>query len=500
VLKPLILSALFACTFAITLAAAPIRNHNLGAKVQDLISRSPAINRGHIGYRFVDLQTGAILAEHNAGDLFTPASNVKLFTTAMALIKLGPNYEFQSELRTNAGVTPGQTALPDLQIVGGGDPNISGRALPYQAHAPAGDPLAVLKSMAGNLVQSGVREIDGDVTGVSTRYEGDQYPDGWTVDDSTYGYGAPVTSLALNDNVITITLRPSAVEDLAEIELSPASDALVILNGVVTDNSNAGHIEVRRVPGTGEVVLWGTLGLHAPAWSQDLAVPDPGLFAAEELISVLREKGVIVRGSPRSQYLEFDDVNSSPPMSLPGTILASHRSAPLSEEIRIINKESQNLHAEMVFRESAVAAQNAGTLKNGRLQREAFLAQAGIPPSDRSFVLTDGSGLARQDLATPESLVRLLQYMWTRPERDVWLQSLPIGAFDGSLEKRFQRTPGAARIHAKTGSISHVNSLSGYIERKNHTSIAFSIIVNATAAPDADVRDVIDRVCALFLQ
>ena len=154
----------------------------------------------------------------------------------------------------------------------------------------------------------------------------------------------------------------------------------------------------------------------------------------------------------------------------------------------------------MLFRESAVAAQKPGTLENARSARETFLTAAGIPSLDKTFVLTDGSGLARQDLASPEVLVLLLQYMWIRPERDVWLQSLPIGALDGSLEKRFRRIRGAERVHAKTGSLSHVYYLSGYIERKDHTWIAFAVLVNATTGPDADVRDFIDHLCAIFLQ
>ena len=149
--------------------------------------------------------------------------------------------------------------------------------------------------------------------------------------------------------------------------------------------------------------------------------------------------------------------------------------------------------------ESAVVAPSFPAEFGGLKEREAFLQEAGITREGTGFALADGSGLARHDLTTADSTVALLRYMWERPEREVWLRSLPIGSLDGSLQHRFRSIAGAQRIHAKTGSLAHVNALSGYIETRRHGWIAFSIMVNGTVGREAQVREFIDRLCSIFL-
>jgi serine-type D-Ala-D-Ala carboxypeptidase/endopeptidase (penicillin-binding protein 4) len=486
--------------------------HN-GTEIATLMNNSPAVQRGEVGYKFVDLQTGETVAECNPGKFYTPASNTKLYTAAMALVRLGPNYKFQTELRTRGAWQPGQTAISDLELVGGGDPNLSGRVLPYQPDSTSGNPLRAIDELADKLAAAGIHEVDGDVIGVSTRYPGELYPDGWTIDDSLYSYGAPVSALTINDNTISIGLRPTSPGDLAEIELRPALNHFLILNEVVTDASNAAAIHITRAPGSNEVVLWGTLGQNTPPpdehrvtdmpgvlWREDLAMDDPALFAAEALCNALRDRGILVRGEPRSEYRALSEVQATGESAADGTLLAVRESPPLWEAIQIIDKVSQNLHAEMLFREVAQVTRGIGTIQAAREERQAFLGEIGITPDGSGLALDDGSGLARQDLTTPESTVALLRYMWQRPDREIWLQSLPIGGTDGTLEHRFQGIAGAEHIHAKTGSLSHVHTLSGYIETEPQKWLAFSVMVNATVSHSADVLEFIDRLCALFLE
>jgi serine-type D-Ala-D-Ala carboxypeptidase/endopeptidase (penicillin-binding protein 4) len=490
---------LLAATGAIS-AFAGTAKHDLVKRIAAVIESSPAAQRGRFGYKFVDVETGAVLAQQDPQRFFTPASNTKLYTMALALARLGPNYKFQTELRTNGPWAPGQPVLQDLELIGGGDPNLSGRVLPYNVNSKDGDPLKTLEDLADKLVQAGVHEINGDVTGVSTRYAGDAYPDGWTVDDGTYSYGAPVSALALNDNTISLLLHPTETGELAEVELIPSISHFVVLNKVITDAVTT-HIEISRAPGSGEVVVWGTIRKGSSVWREDLGVDDPALLAAEALVSVLRERGIMVRGTVRSRYRELSDVPNplleTPPLSMPGTLLAVHESAPLWQTIQVVNKVSQNLHAEMLLREVAYVTRGIGTLRAGVTEREAFLEEIGITREDSGVALDDGSGLARQDLTTPDSTVALLSYMWHRPVRDIWVQSLPIGGVDGTLQHRFKNINGAERVHAKTGSLSHVNALSGYIQTERRW-IAFSIMVNATAGYDSDARDFIDRLCGIF--
>jgi D-alanyl-D-alanine carboxypeptidase/D-alanyl-D-alanine-endopeptidase (penicillin-binding protein 4) len=475
--------------------------------IKKLIEESPAVQRGRVGYEFVDAVTGEVLAKEDSERFFTPASNTKLYTTALALVKLGQNFKFQTQLATSGPWRPGQIVLSDLELIGGGDPELSSRVLPYRvqpAGADSGSPKTIpaLAELADALVAAGIHEINGDVIGVSTRYPGDLYPNGWTIDDSLYGYGAPVTALAIEDNTISLTVRPTAVGELADVELRPVPHHFVVLNQVTTDASNAAHIRVSRRPGSSEVVIWGTIGQTVNAWRQGLGVDDPALLAAEALMEMVRERGIVVRGVARSEYRGLNALaNPSEPNQPSGdVVLAAHDSAPLWEEIQLTNKISQNLHAEMLLREVALVTRGSGTLEAGVAAREEFLQEIGITREGTGFSLADGSGLARQDLTTPDSTVTLLRYMWQRTDRNLWLESLPIGGVDGTLEHRFQNIAGAERVHAKTGSIAHVNALSGYIEAQHGRWIAFSVMVNATAGHDSEVHDFIDQLCALFLR
>lgn len=466
-------------------------------RIAALIQAFPDLGRAHIGYHFIDLQTGRVLAEHDASRLFTPASNRKLFVTAMALIRLGPGYKYKTELTTRGPWKPGQTALSNLQLVGGGDPNLSGRVLPYSADAPEGDPFAALEALADKLVKLNIHEIDGDVTGVATRYPGDRFPLDWTRGDSEYGYGAPISALTLDDNVVTASVTPTEPGDLAAIALCPNVHHFVVLNQVVTDTSNQTDIHIRRPLGSNELILWGTIGKTAPLWKQGLAVDDPALFAAQALISVLRDRGIVVRGSARSQYTY---ANQAPQPADPAIILAEHESAPLWEDLQVTNKVSENLHAEMLLREVGFVQCGLGTLKAGLDAEKIFLQQIGLDGTPPQVEFFDGCGLAREDLASPAAIVALLRYMWESPYRQLWLQTLPIGGVDGTLQHRFQGIPNPQRVHAKTGSLNHVDALSGYMEVKPGRWIAFSMLVNGTPGDNDEARRFLDSVCALFLR
>ena len=504
--------------FVLLLAAAPALLGEPAAKsvpfqnrftkrVDVLLEQTPAVMRGDIGFKFVDALTGQVLAEENSRHFFTPASNTKLYTTALALTRLGPGYKFQTDLRTTGPWKPGQTTLSDLQLVGGGDPNLSGRPVPYQVDAHDADPLTVLRDLASQLAAKGVREINGNVTGVSTRYPDERYPEGWTLDDSLYGYGAPVSALAVNDNIVSLKVEPTADGQLASVELQPSIQNFILLNEVVTDVSHESKIDVLRPPGSNELILRGTIGLRAPVWEQDVAVEDPALFAAEAMIDALEDAGITVHGEARTEYRTDDNTcvepnaPAAPPASADqsGIVLASHESAPLTEIIRVVNKVSQNLHAEMLLREVGHVTRGDGSLTCGVAEREKFLGEIGITKEGTGFSLDDGSGLAREDLTTPDSTVSLLRSLWAGPNRYAWVNSLPVGGVDGSLEHRFHNIRNASRIHAKTGSLSNVNALSGYIETRRGRWIAFSVMVNATPVHSQKIQHLIDRLCALFL-
>jgi D-alanyl-D-alanine carboxypeptidase/D-alanyl-D-alanine-endopeptidase (penicillin-binding protein 4) len=434
----------------------------LEARVQELINSSPEIGRSHFGYEVIDLDTKTVLASQLSNGFFTPASNEKLYTTSSALEHLGPDYRFITQIRMDPA--------RGIELVGGGDPNLSGRVLPYDVAARDGDPLTVFQEFALKISVQGVHEINGDVIGISSRYPNRPYPDGWELDDTLYGYGAPVSALALNDNTVSLLLRPAEDGELADIQVVPAVPHLIILNDVLTVVGGRTQLHVQRPPGSNEVSISGTIVATAHQLRVDVAVDDPALFAAEAMLDALRDHGISVRGEAVADY-------ASQPS---GMVVASHESATLSQIIQVINKVSQNVHAEMLL-------------------QEVFHVDPALTRNSSEFSASDGSGLARQDLVTPEATVSLLEHMWEGGNREAWLQSLPIGGVDGTLEHRFREIHNAQRIHAKTGSLTHVNALSGYVETESGKWLAFSAMVDQTLMPDRAVREFLDHFAATLL-
>jgi D-alanyl-D-alanine carboxypeptidase/D-alanyl-D-alanine-endopeptidase (penicillin-binding protein 4) len=200
---------------------------------------------------------------------------------------------------------------------------------------------------------------------------------------------------------------------------------------------------------------------------------------------------------------EVVDLKQGAPASAVTTVeqgfeLAARKSAPLLEDLRITAKVSQNLHAELDLRAVGRARRNIGSVEAGLDELKAFLTEAGVEPG--GYNINDGSGLARLNLVSPATVVKLLSYMYASPARDNFLSILPVGGQDGTLGARFSDPSIAGRIHAKTGSLSHVSALSGYAQRRRGDWIAFSILVNNYNGPTAEVRAVMDRICELMLE
>jgi D-alanyl-D-alanine carboxypeptidase/D-alanyl-D-alanine-endopeptidase (penicillin-binding protein 4) len=484
---------------ALPLSAAEHAGHP-GARIAAFLDAAPAARTSFWGVRILNLEDGRVLVERNAEHLFLPASNAKLFTTALALTRLGADYRFQT--RVLADRTPGEDGcVESLRLVGGGDPNLSGRAIPYRRDALAGDPLAAIEDLAAQVAARGVHCVTADIVGDDTAYVWQPYPEGWSIDDSVWEYGAPVSALSVNDNTLSVTVLPGGqASDPARITLTPPVEYYEIDNRVRTAGGGR-KVVVDRLPGARQLRIWGALPLQDAGDTEVLGIDDPALYAAIAFRDALARRGIAVRGEARAVHLypsQVADLKNGPaPEPEPGVEVARRDSAPLVEDLRITDKVSQNLHAEMALRAVAKARRRVGSREAGIAERQAFLDEIGV---DRgSYTLADGSGLSRLDLVTPTAAVRLLAYMYHSAAWDAWVGLLPVAGQDGTLHGRFTGTPAAGRIFAKTGTLSHVSALSGYARRKNGKMLAFSILVNNYNGPAADVRAAIDRICVLML-
>jgi serine-type D-Ala-D-Ala carboxypeptidase/endopeptidase (penicillin-binding protein 4) len=482
------------------------RRPALRARIEAALRSSPAARRAFWGIQVVAASTGARLFETNPARLFLPASNAKLFTTALALMRLGPDYRFETSIRSDDKPDAAGRIAGDLRLVGGGDPILSARVIPYQKGPNPGDPLQAIDALAAQTAASGVRRIEGDIVGDDTAWVWEPYPDGWAQDDAVWDYGAPVSALCVNDNIFSLRLRASGT--LASVTLSPPLEFYDIDNRVRAGPGLATKVRVERLPGSGQLRLWGTLGSDPASETQMLlAIDEPALYAARALAEALARRGIVIAGRPAARHRYANELPAGDPTRLDaggsaaspsGFALARRASPPLVELLRVIDKVSQNLHAEMVLREVGRIRRGSGTRDAGLDEEAQFLSEAGILGDE--FHFSDASGLSSSDMVTPEAVVKLLRYMHRTPLRDTWVSLLPVGGEDGTLATRFAGAAAARRIHAKTGSLSQVAALSGYIDSRTRGTLVFSILVNNFNAPASEIRAIIDRIALMLAE
>lgn len=492
------------------LLAAPVKA--LPDRVAGVLS-APDLARGFWGIEVVSLSTGETLYSQNADKLFTPASNTKLFTTAAALALIGPDYKFRTTVETTGTLDRYGRLNGDLVLVGHGDPNLSGRELPYDLRTQRNDdPIQALESLADALVQKGVKFIDGDIVADDSYFAFERYGEGWSQDDLVWADGAPVSALTINDNVVFVNILPAdRPGEKAFVSVKPFADYYHLDNRIITTPAGTGRkFFVNREPGSTVLTLWGNMPLDDAGANEALAIEDPAEFAAGLFRQLLEKRGIVIYGHQRTRHTELatlstfsvtaiapsrggrdNDGQSGPLRTQQPITLASYESKPLLQDVRVVNKVSQNLHAEILLRLLGRERGNAGTVEGGLEVLRGFLTQAGI--SNDQYVFYDGSGLSRQNLVTPHAIVQLLRYCSTQPWSAVYKSTFPVSGVDGSLSDRLNSPRLQNRIVAKTGALGGVKALSGYATTDAGQVVVFSILSNNFNLPAKRVTDAIDQ-------
>jgi len=451
-----------------------------------------------------------------------PASNTKLFATSAAFALIGPDYKFQTTVEASAAPDSKGRIVGDIVLVGRGDPNLSARVLPFKDRTELqGSTTQALEDMADQVAKAGVKQVDGDVIGDDTYYVW-EFPDGWTRDDLQWDYGAPVSALTVNDNSVFLDIAPGdKLGDLAAIKLDPASDYFQVNNRVVTGAPGSKkEVGIHRDPGSKRIELWGSIPLGTKTEGEEIAVEDPAEFAAQIFRTLLLKRGIAVRGIPRARHVVASDEPALPepgggaqttqgcaggdcpssPQAAPPparVVLALHESKPLYEDLRVTNKISQNLHAELALRLLGKLKANNGSIAGGLSVLKGFLAQARIEPDEYFF--RDASGLSRETLATPAAFTKLLGYIYTQPWADKFEDTLPRSAVDGGLRERLNHDHAKEHVRAKTGLYEHVRTLAGYAQTASGRNVAFSIMANNTLEGHHAI-EVIDRIASAIVE
>jgi D-alanyl-D-alanine carboxypeptidase/D-alanyl-D-alanine-endopeptidase (penicillin-binding protein 4) len=462
-------------------------------RVETVVQVAP-VDKGEWGLLVVDATTGETLYEKNADKYFVPASNMKLLTTALALDTLGADYRFRTTMETNGKLGANGKLTGDLILVGRGDPNLSNRKFPFDTKEEFdGPPEKALAELADMIVTGGVQEVAGDVVGDDSYFPRERYPDGWEIDDMVWEYGAAISAIVVDDNTVTLTLTPGEkAGDAVQAVVEPPTPDFVVSNEVSTSAAKEkADLRLTREPGATSLGVSGTLPARSAPRKLVLAIQEPAEHAATLLARLLTERGVRVDGQARAQH-------DPDPAEASRTVLAEHLSIRLGDAAKLVNKISQNLHAEVLLRASA---RQGGRWKDPedllKFPKE-FYAKAGIREAD--VVQTDGSGLSRHDLVTPRAFVTLLQYAEKQKWFPEYYASLPIAGVDGTLNERMKEAAIAGRIHAKTGSVAHVRTLSGFAETPGGRRLIFSFLSNNQEVKSHEVHDALDGLCQAMIE
>jgi D-alanyl-D-alanine carboxypeptidase/D-alanyl-D-alanine-endopeptidase (penicillin-binding protein 4) len=526
------------CNGAVTKAGKSGPCTKLAQTIAGLLE-GPEVARDHWGIA-VTAMDGSPIYSLNEGQLFQPASNTKLYTTAAAMALLGPATTFETRIVAR-GVMEGTTALKgDVVLVGAGDANLSGRAIPYVAPAarpkpepgapplPEVDPLRYLEAMADQVAATGLKVVNGDIVGDDTLFLWEPYAQDWSIDDTVWGYGAPVSALTINDNQIKVTVTPAATAGQpATVVVDPSVPSYYTLDVSVTtgEKKSGDHVQMERALGSRVLRVYGSIAVDAPPDEEEVAIHDPAEYAAVALKGMLEKRGIVVTGRARAAHRistdaegfvtqlkdvgrEHDFLKSgmvkatclqSPPPVTEEKILATHRSVAVVDDVTVTNKVSQNLHAELLLHDlgKKMACDGGSTVDGARLVR-AFLEDAGVDKDD--FVFFDGSGLSGHDLVTPRATARLLQYASAQPWFADWKKSLPVGGADGSLIERFGKAPLKDHVFAKTGTLGEARALSGYLECASGKTVIFSIMVGNHMPQTTKDRETMDKIVAAIAE
>jgi D-alanyl-D-alanine carboxypeptidase/D-alanyl-D-alanine-endopeptidase (penicillin-binding protein 4) len=518
---------------------------SLAAQIAALVT-GPNVARDHWGILVTTLD-GTPLYALNEAQLFQPDSNAKLFTTAAAMALLGPNQRFTTRVEYGQIGSSSKTVTGYVTIIGTGDANFSDRDLPYRSHAegkasPAAPvtPLRYLADFADQIAAAGVKHITGDIIGDDTVFPWEPYPEDWTVDDTVWGYGAPVSGLSINDNEILVTVHPGRTPaDKPSVEWQAGIPAYYQIDATGLDtgaHGSASHVDMERDSGSKVLRIFGSIAAGSEPDAEQVAIADPAEFAAIALKELLEVRGIRVDGIAKASHrisVQSPGFLTESEQSLPRLpaaispglssllsgavscqdacpVILQHTSPPVAQDVVLTNKLSQNLHAELLLHHlgkeygepyaGGSGGVDGSTAEGVRVIRQ-FLINVGLSPND--FVFYDGSGLSGHDLVTPRAIAHLLSYAAHDPKTGApqlwfadWKASLPVGGVDGSLDFRFTKPPLKGHVFAKTGTHSEGRALSGYLDCASGRTVIFSIMVN-NHLPGSNVdRDTMDQIVA----
>jgi len=429
------------------------------------------------GISVVSLDSGRTLYAHRADQLMQPASTAKLFTAALALSTLGTAYQIPTRLLSTETIHDGRLNGP-LVLYGMGDPTLGTASSADWA-----------TQLAEQLYRRGVRQVHGDLIADDSYFTGPTFGSGWEAGDLQSWFAVPSSALSVGENIVDITLTPASAAGLpASLSFDPVDAKMSLLGQVTTTLSRTpGDINLYRAPGDDALYAFGTVPAKTPPQHFKLSLPDPALVAGAQLRKALADRGIPVAGQVRALHWPQDDAA----LVSRAEVLAEIRSPPLMDILQRGLKRSQNLYLQNLFlsvgaHQQATEATTgivpfASTEQWSVLAMQQLLATIGMPPA--TSLIDEGTGLSRRDLVTPMAMVRLLTYLAAQPYAAQLRDALPIAGIDGTLAGQLRHTAAENNVHAKTGSMTYVHCLVGYVTSAAGERLAFAIMLNNYEPP-----------------
>ncbi|KTD70964.1 D-alanyl-D-alanine carboxypeptidase/D-alanyl-D-alanine-endopeptidase [Legionella steelei] len=449
---------------------------SIQGEVDQLIKRvNPNVNLGIV---VLDLTSGQTLYRRNAERLYIPASNLKIFSEAAALMVLGPDYRFKNQLSMSAGKIQQGVLQGNVYVRLSGDPSFNRDDL---------------NTLLSSLHKWNINTIQGNVYIDSNLANVDPYPPGWLTTDLSYSYGAPNAPVMVDSNRLTVTVNPGAqAGDPAIVEVDDGGGAIALNNQATTKADAKGCGVGFSLDQENHLTVRGCVGVGQWAVQQRMAIKNPLMYAQGMIKSQLAKANIQLTGEVQ--------LGKTPEGSL---LIATQHSKQVSQLMADTLKPSDNLYADSLYLHAAEKLNN-GVPVNWRsaqpLIKNFLQSQTGIDFSNAIF--TDGSGLSRYSLVTPEQTISLLKFLYQRfPLSYEYIAALPISGRDGTLQKRFRIPTQQGFVRAKTGTMTGINSLSGYLYTANGHTLAFAMYVNRQPGKASGPgRPVLDALCTYFLQ
>lgn len=453
-------------------------------------------NGARWGVFVLSMSDGATLYQRNGTKLFTPASNMKIYTTSVALELLGADYRWRTSIYANSQPDASGRIAGDVVLYGRGAPDL----VSDSKHPERGS----LAKLADDLYARGVRSVGGNIVGDESYFRGDALGDGWQWTDLQWYFGAEASALTVNANEIDVNFVPSTSKrEESEVRTSDPEGYVTVQNRMIAaKGKDRLTLGIHRGLSDNEVEVWGEYPPESKGFGARLSVHRPALWAAKLFSRALKLKGIKVEGQTVSRNARVPPSQRFDPSR--AVELASVDSQSLRELAKKTNKESNNLYAELILRtigrergEIASAAPGLGRERGddeaGLAVVRGWLARNGI--ASGQLALHDGSGLSRLNLVTPEASARLMFAVSKSPTAQVFFESLPIAGRDGTLAGRLKSA--IDRVHAKTGSLTYDNSLAGYITTADGRQLAFSVMCNDQTTR-AESTATIDQIVTLL--